>query len=214
MRKYLLTGLVILLPTTLTIMIVAFIVGFLTKPFMGIMSHMLSKTDVLARGFLFFSPAQTIKLLSEAIILICIFASIILLGMIGRWYVTNSAISLGEKLLHKVPLVNKIYKTTKDIVTNLFGQGKNTFRQVVMVPFPRSGIYTLGLLSNEAPRECSSAENTAMFSVFIPTTPNPTTGYLVMYKKEDIQFLSMKVEDAIKYIVSCGMVTPPEEELS
>ena len=210
MKKYLLTGLVLLLPLALTIAIIGFVVNFLTKPFMGMVSHLLAKTEIANKGFLIFSPEQTIRLGSQFIILVCLFLVILIIGMIARWYLVNWVIQMGDKLLHRLPLINKVYRTTKDIITHLFGRGKNTFRQVVMVPFPGESVYTLGLLSYKAPRVCSESVGSEMKSVFIPTAPNPTTGFTVMFKETDIHYVDMKTEDAIKYIVSCGMVTPPE----
>lgn len=212
MKRYLLTGLILLLPLALTIAIIGFVVNFLTKPFMGIVSHFLKQTHLANEGLLLLSPEQTLRVSSQLIILICLFLAILFIGMIARWYLVNWIIQLSEKILHRLPLVNKVYKTTKEIITNLFGHGKNTFKQVVMVPFPGSGIYTLGLLSAKAPQICSETSECNMYSVFIPTAPNPTTGFTIMFRESEIRFLEMKPEDAIKYIVSCGMIIPPEIE--
>jgi len=212
MKKYLITGIIILSPLALTIAIIAFVVNFLTKPFTGIVSNLLAQTNLADRGFLFFSPEQTLQFGSQLVILICLFLMILFLGMIARWFLVKWIIALGEVILHRLPLVNKVYKTTKDIITHLFGQERTSFKQVVLVPFPRSGVFTLGLLSQKAPKQCSDAANTPLVSVFVPTAPNPTTGFTIMYKTDEIFFIDMKVEEAIKYIVSCGMVAPHEDE--
>lgn len=212
MKRYLLTGLVILLPLALTIAIIGFVVNFLTKPFMGIVSHFLAQTDIGIRGFFIFSPHQILKYGSQLIILVCLFLAILLLGMVARWYFVKWFIHLGEQILHKLPLVNKVYRATKDIITHLFGQGKNNFKQVVMVPFPTDGIYCIGLLSQMAPKTCSNAAKKEMISVFVPTAPNPTTGFTIMYGVDEIRHLDMRPEEAIKYIVSCGMVTPVDKD--
>ncbi len=208
MKKYFLTGLIILLPLALTLTIIAFVVNFLTKPFMGVVAHLLSKSEIVNKGLLIFSPEQTIRYTSQLIILACLFLAITTLGMLARWVFFRWIIVLGEKILHKLPLINKVYKTTKDIVTQLFSQGKNTFRTVVLVPFPGPGIYAIGLLSEPAPKECSEKTGGKKYSVFVATAPNPATGFVIMYNESDLIFLDMKPEDAIKYIVSCGVVTP------
>jgi len=177
---------------------------------MGIVSHFVAKTELATRGLLFLSPEQTIKYGSQLIILICLFVVIWFLGMIARWFLVKWLIQLGDKLLHRLPLVNRIYKTSKDIITTLFGQGKNTFKQVVMVPYPATGIFAIGFLSEKAPKTSCDAAKEELHSVFVPTAPNPTTGFVVMYKLDKIIYLDMKVEEAIKYIVSCGMVAPQE----
>jgi uncharacterized membrane protein len=208
MKKYFLTGVVILLPLALTLAIITFVVNVLTKPFMGIVAHLLSSSQIVNKGFLLFSAEQTIKYMSQIIILAFLFFFILTLGMLARWVFFRWILLLGEKILHKLPLVNKIYKTTKDLVNQLFGQGKNTFRQVVLAPFPGHDIYAIGLLSEKAPKECSDHIGQELFSVFIATAPNPATGFVIMYPRKDLIFLEMRPEDAIKYIVSCGVVSP------
>jgi len=208
MKKYFVTGLVILLPLAVTIGILIFIVNFLTKPFVGMVSSFLARFDIINRGFLFLSPEQTIKYGSQLLILVMLFLFTLLLGLFARWFFIKFLISLSDKILHRIPLVNKVYKTTQEIIKTIFDADKNSFQQVVMAPFPRGGSYVLGLVSRESPTMCSSAAGESLFSVLIPTTPNPTTGFLLMYKKEDLIFLDMKPEDAIKYIVSCGVITP------
>ena len=115
---------------------------------------------------------------------------------------------LSDKILNKIPLINKVYKTTQDIVKTLFITDKNSFKQVVMVPFPYKGTYSIGLVSRDSPETARQSVNKDLVSVFVPTTPNPTTGFLLLFKREDLILLDMKTEDAVKYIVSCGVILP------
>jgi uncharacterized membrane protein len=206
MKKYFITGLVLLLPITLTIAVISFLVNILTKPFVGFVSRFLEHSSTLTKGFLFLTQEELILYISKLIILICIVVLIFVIGVIARWFFVHWIIKLFDTLLHKVPLVNKIYKTIKEVIHHFFGHGKNTFKQVVMVPFPGHGIYMLGFLSKEAPKICQIVENETLTSVFIPTSPNPSTGYLLMYQSKDIHKVDLKPEEAIKYIVSCGLV--------
>jgi uncharacterized membrane protein len=206
MKKYFITGLVILLPLTLTIWIVAFAVNFLTKPFMGLVIKIFSETTIQLHP-------QLLKYGSQLIILITLFLFAIILGFFARMFIFNWLIKLGDKILHKIPLVNKVYKTTQEIVKTLFITDKNSFKQVVMVPFPYKGLYSIGFVSRKAPETCSEAVNIDLISVFVPTTPNPTTGFIVLFKKEEIIYLDMKPEDGIKYIVSCGVIVPPVKNI-
>lgn len=214
MKKYILTGLAIFLPLAVTIAIVGFIVNFLTKPFMGLATKILSTTYIKEFGFAFLSPEQVLRYTSQLIILIGLIVFTVILGFLARWFLFNSLIRLSDKILHRIPLVNKVYKTTQDIFKTLFSSDKNSFKQVVLVSFPFKGSYSLGLVSRESPKTCSEALKSEMISVFIPTTPNPTTGFMLNYKKEDLIYLDMKTEDAIKYVVSCGVIVPehPTEE--
>lgn len=208
MKKYFITGLVILLPLALTLAIVIFIVNFLTQPFIGLVSQFLNHLLIPQEKILFLKSEHVIRYVSQILILICLFFVTFLLGMIARWFFFKSFFALSDRILHKIPLVNKVYKTTQEIIKTLFVTDKNSFKQVVMVPFPSEDSYVIGLISREAPTICQNATNKELMSVLIPTTPNPSTGYLLMYDKKKIIYLDMTPENAIKYIVSCGVITP------
>lgn len=208
MKKYFITGLIVLLPLVVTIAVVVFLVNFLTKPFIGFVSAILAQFDIINKGFLFLTPEQTIKYGSQILILVVLFFVTVVIGIITKWFFIKSLLGLGDRILHKIPLVNTVYKTTQDIIKTLFVSDKNSFKQVVMAPFPKEGSYVLGLIARESPEYCSEKVGSPLFSVLIPTTPNPTTGFLLMYRKEDLIFIDMKPEDAIKYIVSCGVIIP------
>lgn len=179
---------------------------------MGFVNHLLSGYDLSNTSIFRLGGEKLIMVTTQVVILVGLFLFILLLGMIARWFFVNWFIQIGEYIVHKLPLVNKVYKTSKEIVSHLFGQDKKSFKQVVLVPFPKQGIYTLGFLSEKAPKEISEEVKSEMISVFIPTTPNPTTGFTVMYKITDIYYLKMKPEAAIKFIVSCGIVHPEDLE--
>lgn len=208
MKKHFVTGLVILLPLVITIAVIIFLINFLTQPFIGAISPILTKLHLINRGFLFLSPEQLLLYGSKMIILILLFLLTVVLGMITRWFLIHAVFRLGDQILHRIPIVNTVYKTTQDIIKTLFVSDKNTFKQVVMVPFPRPEVFVLGLIVRESPKICTQAAKTDLISVLIPTTPNPTTGFLLMFKPEDIIHVDMKPEEAIKYIVSCGVIVP------
>lgn len=208
MKKYFITGLVILLPLVVTIAVVIFLVNFLTQPFIGVVTTVLSKLHIINKGFLFLTPEQLVRYTAKIIILVLLFLFTVGLGMITRWFLINTLLRLGDRLLNRIPIVNTVYKTTQDIIRTLFVSDKNSFKQVVMVPFPREDIYVLGLISRESPPVCSKAVGQELVSVLVPTTPNPTTGFLMMYKREDLIIIDMKPEEAIKYIISCGVIIP------
>jgi uncharacterized membrane protein len=211
-KQYFITGLVILLPLAVTLVVIGFIVNFLTQPFMGMVSSILKSLHMADDGFFFLSHEQVIKYTSKLFILILLFFVTIVLGMVMRWFFIRTAFSIGDKILHRIPVVNTVYKTTQDIIKTLFVSDKNSFKQVVMVPFPRPGVYALGLIARESPEMCSNTVGSPLVSVLIPTTPNPTTGFLLMYKKEELVHVDMKPEEAIKYIVSCGVVVPEQQQ--
>lgn len=206
MKKYFISGLVILLPVTLTVWFLHFVVNLLTKPFVGLV------LKIFPASALKLHP-QLLKYGSQIIILVGLFLLTLILGFFARWFIFNALVKLSDKILHKIPLINKVYKTTQDLVKTIFVTDKNSFKQVVMVPFPYKGLYSIGFVSRKAPDTCSEAINNQLYSVFIPTTPNPTTGFIILFKKEDLIFLEMKPEDGIKYIVSCGVIIPPPKKV-
>lgn len=208
MKKHFITGLVLLLPVAVTIAVVIFLVNFLTEPFMGIVIQIFNKLNFINKGFLFLSPEQLVRYVSKIIILLLLFLVTVGLGMITRWFLVHALFRLGDRILHKIPVINTVYKTTQDIIKTLFVSDKNSFKQVVMVPFPRPGVYVIGLISRESPTICADAVGENLISVFVPTTPNPTTGFLLLFKPRELVHIDMKPEDAIKYIISCGVIVP------
>jgi len=208
MKKYFLTGLAILLPVAVTIYIVVLIVGLLTRPFIGMVTNLLHHLPLPS---LLHSDAM-IRATAQIMILIALLLFILLLGTIGRWFLVRSLIKLGDVILHKIPIINKVYKTTKELIHILFSPDKVTFKQVVMVHFPDQESYCLGLISREAPDLCTEKDCSEMVSIFLPTTPNPMTGFMTMSPRKDLIYLDMTSEEAIKYIVSCGAVQPKQSE--
>ena len=154
LKKYFITGLVILLPLTITIFVVIFLVNFLTKPFMGLVSKLLASTLLKNLSFGVFSQEQIIRYGSQIVILIGLFLVTVALGFFARWFFFTTLIRLSDKVLHKIPLVNKVYKTTQEIIKTFFITDKNAFKQVVMVPFPTEETYSIGLVSRLSPKAC------------------------------------------------------------
>ena len=208
MKKHFITGLVIWLPLVLTVIVVGFIVTLLTNPFVGLAEQWLSHFDFTTKGFLFLTGEQVLRYGSQVLILIILFVFTILAGFLGRWLFLHSFINLSNKILHRIPFVNKIYKTSQDVIHTLFEGQTDAFKQVVVVPFPNEKVYSLGLITSNSPKLCSTTIKNELVSVFVPTTPNPTSGFLLMLPKEDIVFIDMRVEDAIKFIISCGVIHP------
>lgn len=206
MKKYFLTGLATLLPIAITVAVVLFMIRLLTDPFIDFVSHLFSKVNIPSIGIL--SSKLVVQIISQCVILITIFLFILALGIVARWFFFHTLLKLSDKLLYRIPIINKVYKTTKDIIHTLFASKKDSFKQVVMIPFPTKNCYCLGLITRQAPQTCEKATGSEMATVFIPTTPNPTTGYLLICPTANLIFLNMKSDEAIKYIVSCGAIVP------
>jgi uncharacterized membrane protein len=147
---------------------------------------------------------------SKLLVLACLISFTTLLGVFARLFFVKSFLSYTDHVLQKIPVISAIYQASKEIVKSVFKSGPSSFSQVVLVPFPHPGIYALGLVSRPAPSSFFKTEGEAL-SVLILTTPNPTSGFLLMYKQTDLVYLDMKPEAAIKYIVSGGVLTPDME---
>lgn len=214
MKRYFITGLVILLPLTVTLAIIAFIVNLLTAPFVGIVQHILAYLGLLDKGFLFLSAQEIQLVFSKIIILVVLFFFTVALGALARWFFVHYMLSLWDYVLHRIPLVSTIYKAAQEIIKNLFESKTKSFKQVVLVPFPGKDIYSVGFLTGDHIAGLPKSNEENIVSVFVPTTPNPTSGFMCLYSDKDIIYLETKVEDALKYIISCGVVMSPIKPIS
>jgi len=208
MRKYFITGLVILLPLAVTIAIVIFIMNFLTEPFIGFVENFLTGFEWSGTKLTDIIPHKVIHYGAQVIILIGLFFFTLILGFFARWFFIRYLLKLSDKILHRIPLVNKIYKTTQEIINTFFRKESKSFQRVVIVPFPSKDVYCLGLVSRDAPKKIEELTGQKLLSIFIPTTPNPTSGFILMFKETDVIDLDIRTEDALKFIVSCGVIHP------
>lgn len=199
MKKYFFAGLITLLPLAVSVWFALFLVHFLTKPFMGGASELMKALYI---------PEHLIVPLSQLLILIGLFLFVLALGLFAQKFAINLLLKLGDKVLHKIPLVNKVYKTSKDLIHAIFSGEKKSFQSVVMLRFPYEECFVLALVAREGPKQCCISTKQELVTVYIPTTPNPMTGFLVMRPKSDLIPLKMSTEEAIKYIISCGVVQP------
>lgn len=201
-KKYFLTGLVTLLPLAVTIVAVIFIIHLLTKPFMGIVTQPLSSLPI--------GSEKLVQWISQSLILITLFLLTLGVGLIAHRFCFKALEKISDKIVSKIPILNKVYKTSKEIFHTLLASDKKSFQQVVLVPFPRKGSYVIGLIAGDAPKICCNDAD--LISIIIPTTPNPMTSFIIMRPKSDLIYLNMQSEDALKYVVSCGVVPPETAE--
>lgn len=206
-KRYFVTGLVILLPLALTLIVVQFVVSLLTNPFMGVIQSIFERYNLFAQGWLFLTADQVKLLLSKVIILFFLFFITVGLGFIARWFFFNYFVSLWNAIILRIPFINSIYKTSQEVVNTIFSSNGRSFKQAVLVPFPNTEAKTLGLVATTN-LEGLSNDKDAFVAVFIPTTPNPTSGFVSIFNIKDVVFLDMKVEEAMKFIISCGSIQP------
>ncbi len=201
MRKNFSTGIAILLPIALTCIIVLFLVNFLTTPFLNAFQGILAKLNLplLAQH----NPLTIFA--SKLFILGILTVGVSFIGLIGQLFLVDYYLKLGSTLLLHVPYVNKIYQACQDVVQSLFSSSSTSFSHVVLVPYPSTESLSLGFVAQDA-LELQKKDN--VFAVFVPGTPNPSVGFMLKFRKEELIFVDMKVEEAMKCVISCGTVMP------
>lgn len=205
LRKAFVTGLLFCLPVSLTIYIIIWLVNFLASPARGGLKYFLHFFGVDLPATPLFNAAVTI--VAAFIVAVAIaFIGFVSRNLFGRFF-----IGLLEKLLHRLPMVRSIYSAIKQIIDTFSVGGKEeTFSRAVMVEFPRRDCWTVGFLTHEGETEFSRLAGTALVHVFVPTTPNPTGGYMIFVPANEIKPLDVSVADAMKMIVSGGALIPEE----
>ena len=133
---------------------------------------------------------------------------ILLIGLMARNIVGQWLLDFGEKLLQAIPLAGSVYKTLKQILETLLKDSKSKFRRVVMIEYPRRGIWSLGFVTGKVSETFQSHLSQPMLNVFIPTTPNPTSGWYAIVPEEEAIDLPISIEDAFKVLISGGIVNP------
>ena len=130
----------------------------------------------------------------------------VLLGMIARWFFVHYLIRFWDYVFHRIPFVNTVYKACQDVINTMFASKTKSFKQVVLVPFPYADSRSVGLVTQENLKGLGKDKEAEYVAVFVPTTPNPTSGFLLLFESKDITYVDMKVEDAFKYVISCGVI--------
>lgn len=132
----------------------------------------------------------------------------ILVGVFAKNYFGNKLFQLGDWTVTKIPLISKIYIAIRQLFEALFAEKREVFKHVVLFEYPRPGIHSIGFVTQDTRGEIQEKLETDVYSIFLPTTPNPTSGYLLFIPKKDVILLNITVEDALKLIVSGGAITP------
>lgn len=198
LRRYFISGLVILLPLVLTIYVFLLTVGFADGLLGKYIAPIFKKHDWP------YYPGMGIIL------------TVVLVTIIG-FFVTNflgrTIYGLFERILLRLPFFRQVYPAMKEIAMFIFSRERTTFQQVVILEYPRKGIYSFGFITNETSRRITDKLKTELVNVFVPSAPGPLTGYIVMIPRKELVFPDMTVEEAVKLIVSGGVVNPVMEQI-
>ncbi|WP_018232065.1 DUF502 domain-containing protein [Thioalkalivibrio thiocyanodenitrificans] len=194
LRRYLITGLVVWVPLVITFFVLKFLV------------------DLMDNSLLLLPPAWRPEALFGFKIpgLGVLLAAVILLltGLVTANLVGRKLVELWEGIVQHIPLVRTIYSAVKQVMETLLGNGGDSFRKVLMIEYPRKGLWTLAFQTGVGVGEMQHRTHREVLTVFVPTTPNPTSGFIILVPRDDVVELDMTVEDGLKLVMSLGVVTP------
>lgn len=197
LRGYFLAGLLVTAPVAITLYLAWIFINFLDRQ-VGL---------VLPDRY---NPATYLPFGAPGIGLVITALALILIGALTTNFVGRYIHRTGERLLARLPVVRSIYSATKQIFETVFSSQSNAFREAVLFEYPRKGLWTVGFITGKTQGEIQSVSEDKLVNVFVPTTPNPTSGFLLFVPKKDLIHLSMTVEEAIKMVISGGLVVPPD----
>jgi uncharacterized membrane protein len=207
LRASFLTGLVVVLPIGLTIYLIWTVIGWIDGWILPLIPGPW-KPEVLVRDY--FGPDATIPVRGVGVVVFLVFT--VFVGWIAKGLLGRSLLSWAEGLVDRMPVVRSIYNGIKQIAETVFAQTETNFERACLVEYPKENIWAIGFVSTRAKAELQTKLNRKGFenvvSVFLPTTPNPTSGFLLYVSEADIIYLDMKIEDAAKLIISAGLVYP------
>lgn len=171
---------------------------------MGIAESMLGGFKMFQHSYFVFTGHEILVLFSRIFALAALFAAILLLGLLGRFVFGGRVLNMTDGLIRRIPIVSKLYTTVQDGVRMLFNAPKASFSKVVLIRYPHPKALSLALLPEKQPENMDSDS----LAVFMPGAAMPAMGLMMVYLKKDIIYLDMKVEDALKSLLSCGVILP------
>jgi uncharacterized membrane protein len=195
MKRYFITGLLIWVPLVITVWVLSTIINTLDQ------SLQLLPEAMHPKNLLGFPLPGVGALLTLAMIL--------LTGLLAANFIGQKLVDWWDRLLSRIPVVNSVYKSVKQVSDTLFAPNGNAFRKALLVQYPRPGAWTIAFLTGSPGGDIRNHLTGDYVSVYVPTTPNPTSGFFLMLPRQDVVELEMSVDEALKYIISMGVVAPP-----
>ena len=200
-RNYFLTGLIVTAPIGITITLALWVINWIDGKIV----------PLIPEGYnpqLLFQNSTGIHI--PGIGLVVVFVGLTFIGFVAAGFVGRVMVRSGETILNRMPVVRSVYGALKQIFETVLRSSARPFREVALIEYPRRGIWAIGFITTKTTGEVQHDISEDVVNVFLPTTPNPTTGFLLFVPRKDVIVLDMTVEEAIKMIVSAGIVTPPD----
>lgn len=205
LRQYFITGLLVWLPMGVTVWVLLWLVGILDGIFLGVLAAL----EAMVPGL---SPIanQLRQIPGLGVILVAIVilgTGLFVANMFGQWWLRQ-----WDRLMTRIPVVRSIYSSVKQVSDTLFSGSGQAFSKALLVQYPRRGAWTIAFLTGHPGGEVARHLDGDYLSVYVPTTPNPTSGFFLMVPRADVVELRMSVDEALKYVISMGVVVPPVRE--
>ena len=198
-RRWLLAGLLVLVPLAITLSVLDWIVGTLDQTLLILPSD--------------WHPDKLLGFHLPGFGVLLTFGIVLVMGAVASNFLGKKLLWLGNAVLRRIPIVRSIYSSVKQVSDTLFSENGNAFRQALLVQWPREGVWTIGFLTGAPGGDVANHLPGDYVSVYIPTTPNPTGGYFVMLRKIECVELKMSVDEALTYVISMGVVVPAARPL-
>ena len=196
LKKYIIAGLLVWLPFAATVVIVKLLIDLLDKTLLLLPPE--------------WHPVALLGFSIPGFGIILALSVLLLTGMLAANLFGRRFVEIWERILNKIPLVRSIYGSIKQISNTIFDPSGKSFRKVVMLQYPRKGLWSIGFLTNDNVGDEMSAVDDQLVAVFIPTTPNPTSGFIIMTRNDEITELDISVEEGFKFIISMGVIIPDD----
>jgi len=211
LRTSFLTGIVVIAPVALTLWLIWSVIGWFDGFVLPFVPDAYRPEQILNT---IFGYDLKLNIRGVGVVVFLVFATLV--GWLAKGLIGRSFIRYAENLVNRMPVVRSFYSGIKQIAETVFAQQERSFEKACMIEYPRKGIWAIGFISTTAKGEIAerNSSNGPMVSVFVPTTPNPTSGFLLFFPKADIVELDMSIEDAAKLVISAGLVYPPTKKTS
>ena len=193
-RRYLIAGLLVWVPILVTVFVIQFIVSIMDKS-LALLPKAWQPVNLLG----FHAPGLGVVLS----LLVLFFTGMFVTNFLGR-----RLVALWDNIIDRIPLVRAVYSAVKQVMNTIFMPGGNAFRKVLLVEYPRRGMWSIAFQTSESGDHFNKQVGEEMVTVFIPTTPNPTSGFLMMVPRSDVKTVDISVDQAIKFVISLGVVQP------